>query len=78
MTLTPVLIKLGIGMIAWQVAYRTQSVVVNRIALLWLVLGGVGMFLRLLAGFSLPVLLSGIVMFGLAWHARKYGPFPKL
>jgi Na+/proline symporter len=78
MTLMPVLIKLGIGMIAWQVAYRTQSVLVHRIALLWLVLGGVGMFLRLLAGFSVPVLLGGIVLFGLAWHARKYGPFPKL
>ncbi|HSI64047.1 MAG TPA: hypothetical protein VLE43_13045 [Candidatus Saccharimonadia bacterium] len=78
MTLTSALIKLGIGVIAWQVAYRTQSVIVNRIALLWLVLAGGGMFLRLLVGFSLPALLGGIVMFGLAWHARKYGPFPNL
>jgi hypothetical protein len=78
MTWMSVLIKLALGCVAWQIADRTRSVVVNLLAVLWLaVWGAVMLGLMFFVGFSLPMTVGGIVMLGLAWHAWRHGPTPE-
>lgn len=77
MTWMAVLMKLILGWGAWQIADRTQSVVVKLLAVLWLAVWGASMLgAQFFVGLSLPPAVGGIVMLGLAWHAWHHGPTP--
>jgi hypothetical protein len=78
MTWMSVLFKIALGFVAWQIADRTRSVVVNLLAVLWLAIwGDIMLGMQFLAGFSLPMTVGGVVMVGLAWHAWRHGPTPE-
>jgi hypothetical protein len=73
-----VLAKLALGFVAWQIADRTRSVVVNLLAVLWLAVWGTIMLgMQFFTGFSLQMTIGGVVMVGLAWHAWRHGPTPE-